>query len=94
MRPRSPRGPYSWRIDVERSARRDRRVAAGLTQSKLAELARVSERTVRAWEQGGEPPRHHCRWPAIERTLAKAAAGVAGLTRSPETGNAGAIEPA
>jgi predicted transcriptional regulator len=84
---RRPRGPYSWRIDVDQSARRDHRVAAGLTQLQLARLAGVSERTVRNWEQGAPSPRHHCRWPAIERALSRA--GIAGLTRSTETGNAG-----
>lgn len=87
---RSARGPYGWRIDVGPSDRRDRRVAAGLTQPQLAQLARVSERTVRNWERGGSmpPPPHHCRWAAIERAL-MTRAGIAGLTRSPETGNAG-----
>jgi transcriptional regulator with XRE-family HTH domain len=93
------RGPYntavSWDAAPVGLLRKLRRINAGLTQPQLAELARVSVRTVRNWERG----RSSMNIDAVlrrreieleERDRAAQDLQVAGLARSSETGNAGA----
>lgn len=76
--------------DDEAEQRRQRRIAARLTQAELAARARVAERTVRAWERGRASHQYSCLIERVLRDLAKP--GFAGLGRSTKTGNTGALD--